>query len=935
MSNTDRTGRWPAHGGECAELIRKLGAESTPLGPTDQWPRALRNIVDLMLRSSAEMSVYWGPDYIAIYNDAHARTIGNKHPANLGRPSREFSVEIWDELKPKFDSVFHRGETVSGRDWPFVLNRTGQPEELFFDFSWSPVFDDDGRVGGILCVTTETTERVRAARALAESEKKVRERSEQLQMAQTVGGIGVFSHDIETDTLSASSEFCNIFGVPVRESFPFSEIERLRISQDDNLPSRESRGDGISPLETDYPIRRADDGATRWISHRAELVFNNAGKPVLLRGVVQDITARKLAEATLQRSEARFRLLARQMPNQVWTATADGLIDWVSESMSAYAGLGHDDLLGDGWARVVHPDDLPRAGRLWAQALDTGAAYINEGRLRRHDGAWRWHLSHAQPLEGGDDLNPTTRWVGINTDIHDQKMAQDRLAQSVVERTRERDQLWQLSADIMLMADLSGCIVAVNPAWEALLGWTKAQLIGSSFTALMHPGDVAPTNAELHRLPRGQRQLRIENRMRHADGGYRTVAWTGVLGTRFLQAVGRDVTALRESEAQLRQSQKMEAIGQLTAGIAHEFNNLLLGITGPIELMRRRLGRRRFDGLERYVDAANQSAQRAATLVGRLLAFSRREALDRRPLNVNAIIGAMGELLHRTLGERVRLTVAAGADAGAAMGDMAQLESAILHLAINARDAMPHGGELCISTATVLLGEEDTRHHDLAPGRYCAITVTDTGTGMTAEVMAKAFDPFFTTKPIGEGTGLGLSMVYAFAQQSRGLVRIQSQVGVGTTVTLYLPRTRLSAEGVLVADAFPDAPLPPGSGEVALVVEDDPAVLLLVLDVLAELGLRTLHARDGNTAVALLQSVERIDLLVSDVGLPGLSGRQVADIARQGRPALPVVFMTGYAEQVRARAEFLAPGMQIIAKPFAIDALAHLVERAMRNAVAP
>ncbi|WP_218509028.1 PAS domain S-box protein [Variovorax sp. dw_308] len=929
MNDTDRSGRWPACAGECAKLIRGFGPDATPLGAPDQWPRALRNIVDLLLRSSAEMAVYWGPDYVAIYNDAHAGMIGNKHPGSLGRPAREFTTEIWDSLEPQFDNVLYRGESASGRDQPFSINRNGELEQAYFDYAWSPVFDDNGRIGGVLCITTETTERMHATQALADSERTAREGGEHLQMAQSAGGVGVFSLDIQTDMLSVSSEYCSVFGLPLVELLPLAAIEHLRITRGEHMSTRETRVAGTAPLDVEYQIRRAGDGAVRWISRRGELVRDSAGKPVLMRGVVQDITDRKLTEATLRQSEARFRTLARQMPNQVWTATADGRLDWVSESMSTYAGLSHVELLGDGWGQFVHPDDIPHAEKRWAHALATGTPYENEGRLRRHDGAWRWHLSRAQPL-GSDEVGTPLRWVGINTDIEDQKAAQHRLAQSVAERTRDRDRLWQLSADIMLIADIRGRIVAVNPAWQALLGWSEAQLLGRPLLRLLHPDDLAPVIAESRRLKGGQAQSRIESRVRHQDGSYRTLSWTAVPDEGLLHAVGRDVTALRESEARLRQSQKMEAIGQLTGGIAHDFNNLLQGITGPIELMRRRVALGRTEGLERYMDSAAQSARRAASLIQRLLAFSRRQTLDPKPTDVNELLGSMGELLHRTLGEHVRLAIAADTGTGAAFGDAAQLESAILNLAINARDAMPDGGELRIGTSCVMFDEAAGHQHDLPPGHYCAISVADTGTGMTPEVLAKAFDPFFTTKPIGQGTGLGLSMVYGFAQQSRGLVRIQSQPGTGTTVTLYLPRAHVAVRGD-TSRISGDAHLPQGRGEVVLVVEDDPAVRLLVLDVLAEMGYRTVHAEDGASAIPILQSKERIDLLVSDVGLPGINGRQVAEIARGVRPGLPVLFMTGYAEHVRTRAEFLAPGMEMIAKPFAVDEFARLVQHAMRG----
>ncbi|MGJ7494098.1 PAS domain S-box protein [Variovorax sp. RT4R15] len=922
--------QWPIGDGETASLVRQLGAADSPLGSAAQWPVALRTTIDFLLPSQAQIVLFWGPDFVAFYNDAYAPTIGRKHPAALGRPAREHWAELWDDLRPLLERVLLDGETVSANDRPFSINRHGELEQVFFDISYSPVRENDGRIGGVLCIVSETTGRVRMTQALAASESRTRETNRQLQMAQAAGGIGVFLLDIETNALSVSTEFCRIFGVPMRADFESTEIERLRAGPNERMSTAETRADGSAPLNVEYRIRRASDGALRWISRRAELVRDDAGRPVLMRGVVQDITAQKWSETTLRESEARFRALAQAVPNQVWTAAADGQLDWFSESVYAYSQLTHAELAGNGWNCMVHPEDLPRITELWARSLALQSAYESEFRLRRHDGAWRWHLVRAQPLDAAADLGVPVRWVGTNTDIDDQKAAQARLEQSVEERTRDRDRLWHLSTDIMVVADFGGRITAINPAWEALLGWTETELLGSQILDVLHPDDVAAAAAELGHLARGHRMLRFECRLRHRDGSFRTVSWTAVPDDQFLHAVGRDITALRESEARLRQSQKMEAIGQLTGGIAHDFNNLLQGITGSIEVMRRRVVLGRTEGLERYMDAATQSAQRAASLIQRLLAFSRRQTLDTRPVDVSRLIGSIEELLRRTLGEQVELAVQLDAGAGAALCDESQLESAILNLAINARDAMPHGGELHITASQVMLTDADTHGHEgLEPGHYCTIAVVDSGTGMPPDVLAKAFDPFFTTKPIGQGTGLGLSMVYGFVQQSLGHVRIQSEVGQGTTVTLYLPRAgNQDASDSVVAAAVA---LPQGSGEVVLVVEDDPGVRLLVLDVLEDLGYRTLQAADGAAAVPILQSGQRIDLLVSDVGLPGINGRQLAEIARQHRPGLDVLFMTGYAEHATTRAEFLAPGMQMIAKPFAIDDFAHMVEQIVRQ----
>ncbi|MET0540574.1 MAG: PAS domain-containing protein [Variovorax sp.] len=420
---TDRPARWPQWQGEAAKLIRNMTADSTPLGPPDQWPKALRHAIDLILPSSFQMVVLWGPRCIGFYNDAYAQHIGHKHPASMGRPSMENAPELYGTLDATFESIRQSGKAMSAREWPFVLNRKGTPETAFCDYSWSPVRDDDGSIGGVLCMVVDVTERVRAARTLVASERKARELSQRLEMAQAAGGIGVFVLDGATDMLRVSREFCRIFGVPERETWPASEIEQLRIDPSEPMSTRKTRSAGTATLDVEYRVRRMDDGAVRWISRRAEIVRDADGTAMLARGVVQDITHRKQAEATLRQSEARFRALAQAVPNHVWTATADGRIDWVSDYMCDYLGLASHELIGDGWRRIVHPEDLPGLDRLRNDALTHVRTYEIAARLRRHDGEFRWHLARAQPVESLEDAGPQVRWVGTNTDIEDHKAA--------------------------------------------------------------------------------------------------------------------------------------------------------------------------------------------------------------------------------------------------------------------------------------------------------------------------------------------------------------------------------------------------------------------------------------------------------------------------------------------------------------------------------
>ncbi|MFN3433567.1 MAG: ATP-binding protein [Sphingomonas sp.] len=422
-------------------------------------------------------------------------------------------------------------------------------------------------------------------------------------------------------------------------------------------------------------------------------------------------------------------------------------------------------------------------------------------------------------------------------------------------------------------------------------------------------------------LAESERALKHESR--ELDHLARTLEQKVVARTAELEA---EMANRNRAEAALRQSQKMEAVGQLTGGIAHDFNNMLTGVIGAMDIMKRRLAAGRTDDLGRFMDAAAASAQRAAALTARLLAFSRRQSLDARPVDVDALIADLSDLLERSVRENIALQIVAGGALPLAVADANQLENALLNLVINARDAMPDGGRLTLETRAVDIADDRAGPAALSPGRYIAVAVSDTGVGMPADVLEKVFEPFFSTKPTGQGTGLGLSMVYGFARQSGGDVRVHSVVGVGTSVTLYLPvaETANAAADDRMAIATHE-----GRGEVVLLVEDDASVRLLVREVLQELGYAALEAEDADAALPIIRSDRRIDLLISDVGLPGMNGRQLAELARRHRPALPILFVTGYAENAAIRADFLGTNMDMIAKPFAIERLSAKIAEIM------
>jgi PAS domain S-box-containing protein len=513
-----------------------------------------------------------------------------------------------------------------------------------------------------------------------------------------------------------------------------------------------------------------------------------------------------------------------------------------------------------------------------------------------------------------------TRLRAINSDLE----------QQVAQRMHGRSRTWQLTTDIMGVLNAQGIFELSNPAWQRVLGWPEEVIASTPFLEFLHPDDVERNQRAFTRaLELGEPALSFENRYRHADGGYRWLSWVAIPEDDKIYCSARDITAEKEAaaslartEAALRQAQKMEAVGQLTGGLAHDFNNLLGGIMGALEVAQMKLEQGKVEDLPRLLSLGDTAVRRAASLTQRLLAFSRQQTLDPRSTDINRLVAGMEELIRRTIGPSVQLEVVEADALWPCRVDPPQLENALLNLCINARDAMPDGGHLTIETANRPLDDPAAAAaFDLQPGQYVSLRVTDSGSGMTPAVLARAFDPFFTTKPIGQGTGLGLSMIYGFARQSGGQVRIHSEPGKGSAFTIYLPRHEEApqdpetthAERVLAA-----AP----QRETILVVEDEPSIRELVCELLVESGFRTLHATDGSAGLRILRSDASIDLLITDVGLPGpLNGRQMADAARTVRPGLKVLFVTGYAEHSVVGDGHLEPGMHLLTKPFSLDAL--------------
>ncbi|WP_051933462.1 PAS domain-containing protein [Massilia sp. BSC265] len=490
------------------------------------------------------------------------------------------------------------------------------------------------------------------------------------------------------------------------------------------------------------------------------------------------------------------------------------------------------------------------------------------------------------------------------------------------ERTAERDRLWDMAQEILAVASIDGYFVSCNPAMTEALGWTEQELQTTPFAEFAHPDQLEELAGVIAQLAAGKTVTRYEIRSRHRDGSYRWLSWTVVPQGRLLFMAGRDVTeekqgqeALRQAEEALRQAQKMEAIGQLTGGLAHDFNNMLAGVVGNLELGRFHFNAGRVAQLPRYLDGAQQAAQRAATLTHRLLAFARRQTLEPRPTDVNDLVASMAELVTRTVGPGIDVDFLLDSRWRVTHCDPHQLENAILNLAINARDAMPKGGRLQICTIDL---EPDNRVQasGLASNGHVRISVIDNGSGMDQQTAARAFEPFFTTKPIGQGTGLGLSMVFGFVKQSNGHVSIASRPGEGTAVHIDLERFTGEMPEPRVKVAVPDEG--GAQRELTIMLVDDEASLREVLsEVLREAGHTIFEAGDASTALAKLRHIDHVDLLVTDIGLPGgMNGRQLAEAALADDPETTVLLITGYAES--APPEEGLEGMHLMIKPFAL-----------------
>lgn len=834
-----------------------------------------------------------------------------------------------------------------------------------------PLYDDDNAHLGFVKILRDRTNEHMAGLAIEETQERYR-------LAAKATNDAIWDWDLLANEVLWNEALEEAYGHPLATIETTGEWWIAQIHQDDRVRIHDSIHaliDGTDCAWTESYRFRRQNGSYADVLDRGHVIRNAEGQAVRMIGAMLDLSRMRTAENALRRSEDRFRTILETIESafaivQVKFDADDQPIDYrFVEANPAFERQAGVNLRGK-WVTEFAPD----LERFWFETYGHVAKTGEPATFENYAEAFkRWFDVRAVSV--GDLAD---RQIAIIfSDVTERRNAQERLrvSEAIARQNVERVQLalaagaiigtwhWDVPNDRITIDEGFSHAFGLDPAL-GLEGLSIAQVTDS-----VHPEDLRSHEEAISTaLAKGGAYVH-QCRVRRADGKYYWIEANGrvdlaadgspaslpgvvidVESRRSIEAERDRATAalralnetlelrvaertveLMQAEEKLRQSQKMEAVGQLTGGLAHDFNNLLAGISGALELMSSRIAQGRWTETEKYISTAQGAAKRAAALTHRLLAFSRRQTLDPRPTNVNALTVGMGELIQRTVGPSIAVQFAGKEDVWPTLVDSSQLENALLNLCINARDAMPEGGRITIETENLCMGRDAASAHEMREGEYLALSVTDTGTGMTPEVIAKAFDPFFTTKPIGQGTGLGLSMIYGFAKQSGGQVRIHSQVGVGTKISIYLPRYDGEAtEDPRESDKTSVAPA--DSGETILIVDDEPTVRMLLMDVLSDLNYRVIEAGDSVAGLKVLRSDVHIDLLITDVGLPGgMNGRQMADAGREVRPMLKTLFITGYAENAAIGDEQLGPGMQVLTKPFAIDTLTSRVRELIRS----
>lgn len=896
---------------------------------------------------------------ITDWNVGAEQVLGWTAAEMLGQPADAFFTPQDRAEGRMYEEMRHAVAKGRTEDERWHLKKTGR--QFWASGEMMPLYADDGSHLGFMKILRDRTKEHLQGLALEQTQERYR-------LAGKATNDAVWDWDLNTHHVLWNEALEQAYGHRLATIEPTAQWWLAQIHPNDRSRIHASINAVIKGTGTgwsdEYRFLRAD-GSYAQVLDRGHVIRDEKGEAVRMIGAMLDLTQMRAAQEALRLSEERFKTILDTIESafaivEVKFDTDDQPVNYrFLEANPAFERQAGVDLQGK-WVTEFAPD----LERFWFETYGRVAKTGEPATFENYASAFdRWFDVRAVKVGHPDD-----RQIAILfNDVTERRTAQERLriSEALARQNIERVQL-ALAAGAIIGTwhwDLLADRVTVDHAFSEAFGLDpsvgEAGLPQVQLMSHVHPDDVADLASAIEQVIDSGTAFIHQYRIRRQDGSYywieangrvnrneigTAISFPGVLidledrraveaerdqatsALRTLnetleQRVAARTQELMHAEEQLRQAQKMEAVGQLTGGLAHDFNNLLAGISGALELMGSRIAQGRFTDLEKYMVAAQGAAKRAAALTHRLLAFSRRQTLDPRPTDVNGLIEGMIDLIQRTVGPGIQVRMDGDSALWPAMVDPSQLENGLLNLCLNARDAMPGGGRITIETTNLKLDAQSARSQDVPPGDYLSVCVTDTGTGMAPDVIAKAFDPFFTTKPIGQGTGLGLSMIYGFAKQSGGQVRIHSRVGEGMTLCIYLPRYHGDASG-------DEGAVPPGavpavvSGESILVVEDEPTVRMLIMDALGDLGYTLIEAADSVAGLRLLRSDVQINLLITDVGLPGgMNGRQMADAGRELRPGLKVLFVTGYAENAAIGQGVLERGMQVLTKPFVLDAL--------------
>lgn len=954
-------GSFPTGGGELGALIRQFDWAKTSLGPLATWPQSLKTVTETLLRSPVPIVLLWGEDGIMIYNDAYSAFAGGRHPELLGSKVREG----WPEVADFNDNVMKvglSGGTLAYRDQELTLYRRGQPEQVWMNLDYSPVLNEAGEPAGVIAIVVETTQRVIAERRvrenrdelhrineiLFESQRALKDRESDLARVQQIARIGGVNVDLRHgfDNGKRAPEYLEIHGLDP-DTIDTHENWVGRLHPDDRDRALQHFLATVSGSEThyssEYRIVRPKDGQVRWIACEAEIERDENGRPLRLVGAHMDITDRNLAKELLRESEERFRLIANSAPVPMWVSKLDGTRGFANQAYLDFLGIGYDEALVFDWRKVLHPDDLTRIVEESVAGEASLKPFVLEARYRRADGAWRWMRSESQPR--WDAAGKHIGFIGVAHDITTAKEAESelrRLNETLEQRIKERTSqlesneaqlraIFETSNQYQGLLDLQGNVIYANKTSLAGIQGVAGDVVGKPFwDSAWFSGTPGAREVVSHGFAdvirgesvRSEMLLHLPIGDRYFDFAMRPVFdQQGAVAAVLPEAV--DITERRQAEDALRQSQKMEAIGQLTGGVAHDFNNLLTIIRSATDFLRRRdLAE---DRRRRYIDAISDTVDRASRLTGQLLAFARRQPLTPQVFDVGVQVEAIAQLIRPLVGGRIQIELTIRDPDCFALADVAQFETTLINLAVNSRDAMEDGGLISINVekADAIPASGTSRMHS---GKFIAISIKDTGTGIAPDRLAAIFEPFYTTKEVGKGTGLGLSQAVGFAKQSGGEIVVTSVLNEGSTFTIYLPQAEIPSGQADAAAARMEATTG-GRGHRILVVEDNEDVGKFSTELLQDLGYATRRADNARQALALIAADElAFDLVFSDVIMPGMNGVELATIIRERYPGLPVVLTSGYSSVLAENAHH---GFELIQKPYSVEALSRTLRRAI------